>query len=87
MLVEEVEIAEFFKSYYTGIIKELVDSPQELSIDVIKGPQTYVIEVKVAKSDLGKVIGKGGKMAQALRTVLNGIAAKRNVRAILELVE
>ena len=56
------------------IAKSLVDKPDEVEVDEVKGDKTTVLELKVAKEDLGKVIGKQGKTAQAIRIILNATA-------------
>jgi uncharacterized protein len=69
------------------IAQALVDYPDLVSVDEIEGNQTSVIELKVAKEDLGKVIGKQGRTARALRTVLSAASAKQKKRTVLEIVE
>jgi hypothetical protein len=69
------------------IAKALVDDPELVSVDEIEGNQTSVLELKVAKADLGKVIGKQGRTARALRTVLSAASAKQKKRTVLEIVE
>ena len=69
------------------IAKALVDIPDEVSVNEIVGEKTTVIELKVAKEDLGKVIGKQGKTARAMRTILNATATKLRKRAVLEILE
>ena len=69
------------------ITKSLVDNPGELEEDEAKGDKTTVLELKVPREDLGKVIGKKGKTAHAIRTILNETATKMNQRAVLETVE
>jgi uncharacterized protein len=71
-----------------GIIaQELVDNPQEVSVSSIEGDQITVYELRVAKTDLGKVIGRKGRNALALRTIMNAVSSKAKKRAILEIVE
>ncbi|GAB6906912.1 conserved hypothetical protein [Desulfosarcina cetonica] len=69
------------------IAEELVDLPDQVSVEEIEGSQTSVIELKVDKTDLGKVIGKQGRTARAMRTLLNAASAKVNKRTVLEIVE
>ncbi len=69
------------------IARALVDSPEEVSVNEIEGNQITVIELKVAKSDLGKIIGKQGRNAQAMRTILSAASAKIKKRTILEIIE
>ncbi len=70
---------------YVG--KALVDMPEEVQVNEIEGEQTTVIELKVDKSDLGKVIGKQGRTARALRTILNAASTKLKKRSVLEIIE
>ena len=69
------------------VSKALVDIPEEVSVTEIVGEQTTVVELKVNKSDLGKVIGKQGRTARALRTILNAASTKLNKRTVLEIIE
>ncbi|TDJ08386.1 MAG: KH domain-containing protein [Deltaproteobacteria bacterium] len=69
------------------VSKALVDIPEAVSVTEIEGEQTTVVELKVDKSDLGKVIGKQGRTARALRTILNAASTKLNKRTILEIIE
>ena len=61
--------------------------PEEVQVNEIEGEQTTVIELKVDKSDLGKVIGKQGRTARALRTILNAASTKLKKRSVLEIIE
>lgn len=65
----------------------LVDNPEEVLVSEIEGNQTTVLELQVAKSDLGKIIGKQGRNAQAMRTILGAVSAKIRKRVVLEIVE
>ena len=69
------------------IAKALVDHPDQVVVEEIMTQQTLVLELRVAKEDIGKVIGKKGRTAQALRTILSCASAKTQKRAILEIVE
>lgn len=69
------------------MIRALVDAPDEVKISEIVGEQTTVFELVVAKGDLGKVIGKQGKTAKALRTILMASSTKLKKRSVLEIVE
>lgn len=69
------------------VSKSLVDMPEEVSVNEIVGEQTTVVELKVDKSDLGKVIGKQGRTARALRTILNAASTKLRKRSVLEIIE
>jgi predicted RNA-binding protein YlqC (UPF0109 family) len=67
--------------------KMLVDVPDQVSVNEIAGENTTVIELKVAKEDIGKIIGKQGRTARAIRTVLNGASTKLRKRTVLEIIE
>ncbi len=69
------------------MVKSLVDHPDQVEVKEVIGEQTTVVELKVAKQDLGKVIGKQGKTARAMRTILTAASAKVNKRSVLEIVE
>lgn len=69
------------------IAKALVDNPEDVVVMEVEGEITSVIELKVAKSDLGKVIGKQGRTARAMRTILSAASTKLNKRAVLEILE
>ncbi len=69
------------------IAKSLVDNPDEVEVSEVGGSVTSVIELKVAKEDLGKVIGKQGRTARAMRTILNASSTKIKKRAVLEIIE
>ena len=69
------------------IAQSLVDQPDEVEVAEVRGDKTTVLELRVAKDDLGKVIGKQGKTAHAIRTILNATATKLKQRAVLEIME
>ena len=69
------------------IAKVLVDNPEEVRVTELQGEQTSVIELRVAKEDLGKVIGKQGRNARAIRTILGAASAKMKKRSVLEILE
>jgi len=75
------------KDLIAYIAKALVDKPEEVVVTEIEGEQTSVIELKVAKEDLGKVIGKQGRTARAMRTILSASSTKLKKRAVLEIIE
>lgn len=75
------------KELITYIAKALVDKPESVVVTEIEGEQTSVIELKVAKEDLGKVIGKQGRTARAMRTILSASSTKINKRSVLEILE
>jgi uncharacterized protein len=78
---------ESMKQLIEDIAKALVDIPEDVSINVIDGEQTTVLELKVAPSDLGKVIGKQGRTARSIRTILGAAGMKLNRRFTLEILE
>ncbi|WP_022667991.1 KH domain-containing protein [Desulfospira joergensenii] len=69
------------------IAKALVDNPDQVQVSEIVGDQTSVLELKVAKEDLGKVIGKQGRSARAMRTILSAASTKLKKRTVLEIIE
>lgn len=75
------------KDLIAYIAKALVDKPEEVVVTEIEGQQTSVIELKVAKEDIGKIIGKQGRTAQAMRTILSAASTKMKKRSILEIIE
>lgn len=75
------------KDLISVIAKALVDFPEQVEINEVVGEKTTVLELRVAKEDLGKVIGKQGKTARAMRTILNANATKLKKRAVLEIIE
>ena len=69
------------------LAKALVDSPDDVDVAEIAGAQTVVLELRVAKEDLGKVIGKQGRTVKAMRAILNAASSKLRKRADLEILE
>lgn len=69
------------------IAQSLVDTPDKVEVSEVLGEQTSVIELRVAKEDLGKVIGKQGRTAKAMRTILSAASTKLRKRAVLEIIE
>lgn len=67
--------------------KALVDFPDQVNVAEVEGEQTTVIELKVAKEDLGKIIGKEGRTARSLRTILSAVSTKLRKRSVLEILE
>jgi uncharacterized protein len=67
--------------------RALVDNPESVRVSEIEGEQTSVLELRVAKEDLGKVIGKQGRTARAMRTILSAASTKIRKRAVLEIIE
>ena len=75
------------KTLVETIAKALVDKPEEVEVTEVEGEQTTVVELKVAKDDLGKVIGKQGRTARAIRTILGAASTKIRKRSVLEIIE
>ena len=75
------------KELIEQIAKALVDSPEEVSVNAIEGEQTTVLELRVAQTDLGKVIGKQGRTARSIRTILSAAGMKLKKRFTLEILE
>ncbi|MBW2091195.1 MAG: KH domain-containing protein [Deltaproteobacteria bacterium] len=69
------------------IAQSLVDNPDQVEVSEIIGEQTSVLELRVAKEDLGKVIGKQGRTARAMRTILSAASTKLKKRSVLEIIE
>jgi predicted RNA-binding protein YlqC (UPF0109 family) len=69
------------------LAKALVDNPEEVKVTEVEGESATVLELSVAKADLGKVIGRQGKTARAMRTILGASSAKLGKKTILEIVE
>lgn len=69
------------------IVKSLVDKPEEVSINELKSEKTVILELKVAQQDIGKVIGKQGRIIKAIRIVINAAAAKSMTRVVLEILD
>ena len=75
------------KDLIKHIAQALVDHPEQVSVSEVEGNQTSVLELTVAKDDLGKVIGKQGRTARAMRTILSAASAKIKKRTVLEILE
>lgn len=75
------------KQLIEDIAKALVDEPEEVAVKALEGEQTTVLELKVAPGDLGKVIGKQGRTARSIRTILGAASMKLNRRFTLEILE
>lgn len=75
------------KEFVEYIVKKLVDRPDEVSINEIQGEKTVVLELRVGSGEMGKVIGKNGRIAQAIRILLTATSAKFNKRVVLEILE
>ena len=76
----EKELVEF-------MVRSLVDQPEEVSVNVIEGEKSTILELHVAEGDVGKVIGKQGRIAKAIRTILSASATKDGKRAVLEILD
>ncbi|KAB3531409.1 KH domain-containing protein [Alkaliphilus serpentinus] len=68
------------------IAQALVDNPEEVVVNEVEGNQSIIVELKVAPEDMGKVIGKQGRIAKAIRTVVKAAATKDNKRVIVEII-
>ncbi|MXW22376.1 MAG: KH domain-containing protein [Candidatus Dadabacteria bacterium] len=75
------------REFVEFMAKSIVDSPEEVQVTEVAGEKTTVIELRVASEDLGKVIGKQGRTAKAIRSILSAAAAKMKKRAVLEILE
>ncbi len=69
------------------IVKSLVDNPDAVDIKVIEGEKSTILELRVAESDVGKVIGKNGRIARAIRTILSAATSSQSKRVILEILD
>ena len=69
------------------IVQELVDHPDQVEVSEIEGKEIAVLELKVAKEDIGKIIGKQGRTAQAIRTILSAVSGKAKKRTVLKILE
>ena len=78
--MQEKELVEF-------MVKALVDIPDDVHVNVIEGEKSTILELRVTAKDVGKVIGKHGRIAQALRTILNAAAMKAGKRIVLEILD
>lgn len=68
------------------LAKALVDQPEKVAVEMFRRDNSYVIELKVAPEDMGKVIGKQGKIAKAIRTVVKAAATKQNKKVVVEII-
>ncbi len=75
------------KELLEAIAKSLVDYPEEVSVNEVQSDKTIILELRVAKDDMGKVIGKQGRIAKAIRTVVKAAAIKENVKVVVEIVQ
>lgn len=75
------------KEIIETIIRNLVSEPDAISINEVQGEQSVVFEIKVAEKDMGKVIGREGKVAKAIRTIVKAVAAKEEKRVTVEFID
>jgi predicted RNA-binding protein YlqC (UPF0109 family) len=75
------------KDLIISIAKALVDHPEQVEVLEVEGEQILVLELKVAKEDIGKIIGKQGRTARAIRTILSAASGKTKKRTVLEIIE
>ena len=75
------------KELLKTIVENLVDYPEKIVINEIKGEQTTILELKVAPSDMGKVIGKQGRIAKSIRAILKASAIHNNQRVTVEIIQ
>ncbi len=78
--MDEKDLVEF-------LVKSLVDNPDSVEIKVIGGEKSTILELKVMEEDIGKVIGKHGRIAKAIRTILSAAATKSGKRVVLEILD
>jgi predicted RNA-binding protein YlqC (UPF0109 family) len=76
-----------FKELVEYMVKCLVDSPSDVEIREVEGEKSTILELKVKKEDIGKVIGKHGRIARAIRTILNASATKSGKKVVLEILD
>jgi uncharacterized protein len=76
-----------YKDLVEYMVKSLVDHPEEVQIREIEGEKSTILELKVMKEDIGKVIGKHGRIARAIRTIINASATKSGKRVVLEILD
>ncbi|MFW5771653.1 MAG: KH domain-containing protein [Spirochaetota bacterium] len=76
-----------YKDLVEYMVKSLVDYPDEVEIREIEGEKSTILELKVTKDDIGKVIGKHGRIARAIRTIINASATKSGKRVVLEILD
>lgn len=75
------------KELLEHIAKSLVDNPDEVSVNEVEGEQSIILELRVADDDMGKVIGKQGRIAKAIRVVMKAAAIKENKRVVVEIIQ
>jgi predicted RNA-binding protein YlqC (UPF0109 family) len=75
------------KELLETISKALVDNPDEVVVNEVQGEKSVILELRVADSDMGKVIGKQGRIAKAIRTVIKAAAVKENKKVVVEIIQ
>ena len=75
------------KELLVSIARNLVDHPEEVSVNEVEGEKSLILELKVAGDDMGKVIGKQGRIAKAIRTVMIAAAVRNNKRVVVEIIQ
>jgi predicted RNA-binding protein YlqC (UPF0109 family) len=75
------------QNFVDFIVKSIVDHPNDVNVKVIEGEQSTILELKVNPEDVAKVIGRGGRIARSIRTLIGIMAAKQNKRVLLEILE
>ncbi|NLU52213.1 MAG: KH domain-containing protein [Clostridiaceae bacterium] len=75
------------KELLEHIAKSLVDNPDEVSVNEVEGEQSIILELRVSEDDMGKVIGKQGRIAKAIRVVMKAAAIKENKRVVVEIIQ
>ena len=75
------------KDLVEGIAKSLVDNPEEVHVNEVQGEQDLILELRVAPEDMGKVIGKQGRVAKAIRTVVKAAALNENQKVVVEIID
>ncbi|MBP7602333.1 MAG: KH domain-containing protein [Spirochaetes bacterium] len=76
-----------YKDLVEYMVKSLVDHPDDVMIREVEGEKSTILELKVTKEDIGKVIGKHGRIARAIRTIINASATKSGKRVVLEILD
>jgi predicted RNA-binding protein YlqC (UPF0109 family) len=75
------------KELLENIARSLVDNPDEVSVNEVEGEKLLILELRVADDDMGKVIGKQGRIAKAIRTVMKAAAVRNNKRIVVEIIQ
>jgi len=85
--MEETGATDSVKDLVEYLAKVLVDHPDQVSVNVVQGEHTSIVELTVAKQDIGKIIGKQGRTSVAIRTILSNVSMKTGRRFVLEIIE